>query len=155
MSEKRENQRRYFRHHFEIPLCASMRIATIDGRVVETKTAFICIHDIGAGGMKFQSHLKLPVNQSVIFNFSMKILEKLLDKQGEVLRCNKLENGAYEYGVNFVHTNENETQEMLVLISKMQIALRNKVGQNACSMCSQKTNCYKSNGKKEVEYGVF
>lgn len=147
-----ENRREFFRHQFNIPLCANMKIAEIQGRAVDTKYSHVCIRDIGAGGLRFQSNLQMPIRDDVVFSFRMMIEGKSVELRGILVRSEPMPNDSFEYGLKFYFFNEETQQDLVSLINKVSIASRRKTELTGCAMCSLKTECFKGTLQKKQEY---
>jgi c-di-GMP-binding flagellar brake protein YcgR len=145
--EEMENRRKYFRHYFKTPLCSEMRILKVGEKLVNSKKTFVCIKNISAGGLLFETNLEIPVRTDVTFEFSMTICHNELILYGIVKRRHDLENRLYQYGVEFLLNNQKRIS-LLSIINEMSVKLR-KVGNSGCSICKiHTTNCYKKTAKK-------
>lgn len=151
-TQQEPNKREFFRQQFPIPLCADVTISEINGKSVTAKHSLVCIKDIGAGGLRFESNLKFPIREDVIFTFNSTIYNKPIEMQGILTRCQELENDNYEYGVRFCLLDGDRQQDLVTLINKVAITFRRGTGDSGCSTCSLKTECYKSMLQKKQEY---
>jgi c-di-GMP-binding flagellar brake protein YcgR len=147
-----DNKREFFRHQFRIPLCAGLRIAEIGGKRVETGKTLVCVQDVGAGGIRFQSNLQLPVRNDVIFAFTLTMLDKTIELQGTLAWDRKLENNCYEYGLRFCYLSKDKQRELISIVNKVAIIFRKGTGSAECSICSLKTKCFKDSSTKKAEY---
>lgn len=145
-----ENRRKYFRHRFPTNLCGQIRILSVGGSEVSTKPAYVCIHDLGAGGMRFESHLKFPPRNDVVLEATMTVCEKSLTLQGSLTRTIDLNNGYFEYGMKF-QLNEDESKELLKLVNQVSLRSHKKVQSTGCSLCSFHTKCQKNLERLEKE----
>lgn len=155
MLSQTENRREFFRHQFNAPMCARMKIAEIQGKVVDTKYSLVCVRDIGAGGLRFQSNLNLPVRDDVIVSFSIMIENKTIELRGILVRIEKLKNEDYEYGLKFYYVSDEVQQDLISAINKISISARRKAGLTGCSVCSLKTECFKGTLQKKQEYHLI
>ena len=76
----------------------------------ETK---VLIENIGPGGLRFSSNLKLVVGQELIYSFKPENQEENIQVAGVVLWNDELSDGQYQYGVHFIipdHQRTNLTQ---------------------------------------------
>lgn len=145
-----DNRRKYFRHKFPTNLCGQIRILSVGGSEVNTKPAYVCIHDLGAGGMRFESHLKIPPRNDVVLEATMTVCETPLTLVGSLTRTINLENGYFEYGMQFVLT-EDASKYLLKLINQVSLRFHKKVQSTGCSLCSLQTKCQKNLERIEKE----
>lgn len=100
-----QNLRHYFRLHLDPPLCADMTIVRVNGKMLESGVAPVLILDLGAGGLRFESNLQLPVSENVVLAFETTILQQNVKMLGYVVRC--ISDGVRkEYGVKFTMDEE-------------------------------------------------
>ncbi|WP_231504329.1 hypothetical protein [Brevibacillus borstelensis] len=59
-------RRDYFRLQLVPPLCSRMTIVMLKGKTMKVGSADVLIEDIGGGGLRFLSDLKLPVNDQLV-----------------------------------------------------------------------------------------
>lgn len=78
------SKRRFFRVYVDVPICTEVSIVELDNREVKTSTSFICVKDIGIGGLRFSSKLKFPTGDSIIYQFNIPILHKRYFIKGNV-----------------------------------------------------------------------
>ncbi|MDR9504464.1 PilZ domain-containing protein [Brevibacillus agri] len=95
------NRREHFRLKLEYPLCADMTIVLVKGRTMEIGSSKVLVQDIGARGLCFLSHLKMPASDQLVLQFEMKLCAVPLKIYGHVVRSRLWEQAFYEYGVFF------------------------------------------------------
>jgi hypothetical protein len=147
-----DNKRRYFRHRFYTDLCGEIKIVQIGNEDVSSKKAYICIKDIGAGGIRFESHLNLPIREDIVLSLSTKLLNTPVAVRGSIRRIIELDDGNFEYGFNF-HIDEDENQ-LPRLINEVSVKARKTLTNTGCSLCSEKTKCHKHIPKVPVSSGT-
>jgi c-di-GMP-binding flagellar brake protein YcgR len=148
--EEIQNRRQYFRHYFSIPLCTEMRIIKIGTKNVETKKTLICIKNISAGGLLFETNLNIPVRADVTFEFAMTVCHRKLILPGIFKRRHNLEQQQYQYGVEFL-LSEQEKSNLVSMFNEMSVKLH-KTGNAGCSLCStDRKGCYKIKQKNHVK----
>lgn len=125
MDTKLNDKRQYFRIYHDTPLCASMVIVLVNGKSIETQSSSVCVHNMGPGGLCFRSNLVLPISQSVLLRFSMKILEEDMTFYGNIVRKTLIENYITEYGVKF-NDLYNNRMEIFKFMNKWAISLKRK-----------------------------
>jgi len=119
------HKREYFRLQLEPPLCADMTIVLIKGKTMEVGSAKVLIEDLGAGGLRFLSHLKMPANDQLVLQFDTFIQEEPLKMYGHIVRTAAWEEQFYEYAVRFTME---EAQHLGVnrLVNRLAIRFRHQ-----------------------------
>jgi hypothetical protein len=118
-----QNRRKFFRLPLPHPLSSDVTIIRIKDNVIESGSAQVLIEDIGPGGLRFVSDIKLPVTPQVILEFETKILHHTLQLPGYIVRKIDREKILYEYGVKFT-LDYNEHKELFQLLQLMSIRLK-------------------------------
>ncbi len=95
------NNRQHFRLSLAPPLCSQMTIVKINEQDIEIGETRVLIEDIGPGGLRFTSLLKLPVHPHVVLEFETELLSTLIIIHGYVVRACEFEPGLWQYGVKF------------------------------------------------------
>ncbi|GEN36527.1 MULTISPECIES: PilZ domain-containing protein [Aneurinibacillus] len=131
-----QNKRQHFRQTFQKPLCANMTIVRIKDNEIDTRSTKTCILDIGPGGLRFMTNLKLPVNPYVVLEFQTRILDRTLSFHGYIVRKVEGTNEFHEYGVKFV-LDETEQMELATLLNAMAIRLRRHSQTTSCQFCTK------------------
>ncbi|MBO8165447.1 MAG: PilZ domain-containing protein [Brevibacillus sp.] len=132
MTEKTAvNQRRYFRLDLDPPLQAQMSIVRIKDNQIESGEARVLVDNLSAGGLRFLSTLKLPVESQVVLQFQMRLLGRQVKPLGYIVRKSELSSGLYQYGVTF--TVDEELKALLVrMVSELQIKFRRGTTITSC-----------------------
>ncbi|WP_053074957.1 EAL domain-containing protein [Ornithinibacillus californiensis] len=143
-----QNRRNFFRVNLDFPLSATMTLTRIHGRNVELGKTEVLIEDIGIGGLRFLSNIRLAVHKDFILEFQTEILSNLITFQGNVVWMNEIKDGVYEYGVEFL-LDESEIGIITPLLNKLAIMLRKNPIPSGCSFIKEdKYHFFKS--KKKV-----
>lgn len=121
---KIENQRKYFRVPLQYGLSSDMTIIQIKDRIVELGKTEVLIEDIGLGGLRFLSVVKLPVNRDIIIEFMTEILGRKLTFQGVVVWFLEMDQQIYQYGIEFL-IEEQEQSALTRLLNELALHLRN------------------------------
>jgi hypothetical protein len=129
-------RRRYFRLGLKTPLCAKMTLAMVNNKIINTGTSEVCIEDIGPGGLRFLSHLRIPSNPSITLGFQMNISHELLYVHGKIVREIEIQPGIYEYGVKF-NVSESKRDQIIMLVNALAIAIKRKWSISHSSLCSK------------------
>lgn len=132
----KQNQREHFRQVFQNPLCANMTIVKIKDNQIDANHTKTCILDIGPGGLRFYTNLKLPVNPYIVLEFQTRIMDQILSLPGYIVRKIDTEE-YYEYGVRFV-LDEQQQMELSSLLNTMTIRMRRNPNITSCSLCDSK-----------------
>ncbi|MFD2370258.1 PilZ domain-containing protein [Brevibacillus sp. GCM10020057] len=98
---KERHRREYFRLRLDPPLFADMTIVLIKGKSLEVGSAKVLIEDIGGGGLRFLSHLKMPANDQLVLQFETLLQDEPLKMYGHILRTAIWGEKFYEYAVRF------------------------------------------------------
>ena len=120
-----KERRKYFRIPFQYPLLSSMTIAKIHGRKVKLGKSEVLIENIGLGGLRFLSELRLPVSKEIVLEFQTTILGQQIQVYGYVVWMKELLDDLYQYGVEFI-LDENGRMELAKILNKLAIQLKNK-----------------------------
>lgn len=137
-----ENRRQHERILFQYPLFAKLMFNYFGRKPVSTKKyAPIYIRDMSAGGLRFSSHLDLPIDKKILYLFETTLLDQTLKIDGELLR--KEENKTFfEYGVRFI-IDKQEQDSLLVLLNTLTVKLKENPLLKSCSFCEKdETNLF-------------
>lgn len=110
-SQHVKENRKYFRVEFKYPFEASMTVSELNGKKVELGNTKILIKNIGPGGLRFSSTIKLPSNSDIQLKFQLMVLEEKLELYGVIIYDLEQE-GVYQYGVKFIV--DEPTREYLI-----------------------------------------
>lgn len=122
-----DNRRDFFRITFKKPLGADMSVFKMDGKKVLLGFTEVMVFDIGAGGLRFMSDIKLPVKSDIILMFETEILDEGLNLYGKVVWMKHFEAEIFEYGLEFVF-DEKHQKSMIQLLNQLQSNIKNKKG---------------------------
>lgn len=121
--DKFEDKREYFRVKLDFPLLASMTLIRIHGRKVELGNTNVLIEDIGLGGLRFLSDIRLTVHRDIILEFETEILGETINMYGSVVWMHEAKPGIFQYGLEFL-VEETERSNLAKLLNKFAILLR-------------------------------
>lgn len=122
-----DNRRDFFRIIFKKPLGADMSIFKVGGKKVSLGYTEVVVFDIGAGGLRFLSDIKLPVKSDIVLVFETEILDEELNLYGNVVWMKHYKDETFEYGIEFVF-DEIHRKAMLQLLNQLHSNIRNKRG---------------------------
>ncbi len=118
-----EERRNFFRVTLDFPLSASMTLIRIHGRKVELGRTEVLVEDIGLGGLRFLSDIRLPVHRDIILEFETEILGNTIKMYGSVVWMRELKSDIYQYGLEF-SMDEGERSVLAQLLNRLAILLR-------------------------------
>ncbi|MDF2680194.1 MAG: hypothetical protein K0R47_1384 [Brevibacillus sp.] len=124
-SETGRHQRDYFRLKLEYPLCADMTIVLIKGKAMEIGSTKVLVEDLGAGGLRFLSHLKMPANDQLVLQFDSELCAEPITMYGHIVRTTLWQEEFYEYAVRFT-MEESQHLEINRLVNRLAIRYRNQ-----------------------------
>lgn len=130
------NKRQFYRLTLQVPLAAKFRIIGFNNTQLLSNNGTTYIADISAGGIRIHSRLDLPLMQSLLLEFDIELFHSKLKLLGCVLRKQPLENGIFEYGVEFILDNPLREQ-LLSHIHMLSIRLKHNQVLTSCSFCSE------------------
>ncbi|WP_164670025.1 EAL domain-containing protein [Virgibacillus doumboii] len=118
-----EERRSFYRLEFPSPVLGEMTIIEISKRKVNLGSANVLVEDIGLGGLKIVSSLKLPVNSAIKLKFKIELMgeEFLLD--GQLAWKNEAKGDTFFYGIEF-NISEPEEDRLAAVINKMSVLLK-------------------------------
>lgn len=118
-----ENRRKFFRIDLKTPLPADMTIAMFNGKKVNLGSTKVEILDIGPGGIRIKTDIKLPIRKDLILKFSMNILGEQLGLSGIVVWKREVDFENNMYGIQFI-LNDKERKNVTPLLNRFQVKLR-------------------------------
>lgn len=117
-----EEQRAYFRIDLLYPLEASMTISEMNGKKVQLGNTKILIENVGPGGLRFLSKIKLPVSSDILLKFQTTFADEDVTYYGTIVHDSGLEE-LNRYGVEF-HVDEQERGGLIQQFNGLQIQLK-------------------------------
>ncbi|WP_174729061.1 EAL domain-containing protein [Mesobacillus harenae] len=122
-SRPAENRREYFRIQLPEPLDSLMTIVKINGKTIRLGKTKVEIDDIGLGGLRFNSSLKIPESKDFLLRFEFEVLENPFTFEGNVAWKQTLNDDLQQYGVEFNIT-EKERENLAATLNKLAIKVR-------------------------------
>lgn len=122
-SEIIENQRKYYRINLTHPLSADMTIARYKGMEVALGNTEVLLEDIGLGGVRFISNIELAVIKDIILKFETEILGELVTFLGTIVWKKEIDDGVYEYGLEFI-IDESDRDELAMVLNMFSTKIR-------------------------------
>ncbi|WP_262174065.1 EAL domain-containing protein [Saccharococcus sp. Marseille-Q5394] len=121
-SAPEKERRRYFRIDFPYPLEAMMTIAELNGKKVQLGNTKVLLENLGPGGLRFLSTIKLPVSPDMILKFQMTIADEEITLYGSIIHESEF-NDLNRYGVEFI-VDEQGREELIKSFNYLQVQLR-------------------------------
>ncbi|WP_053600495.1 EAL domain-containing protein [Bacillus sp. FJAT-18017] len=118
-----EKKRKYPRVNLDFPLSASMALIRIHGRNVEIGKTKVLIQNIGLGGLRFLSNIRLPVHRDIILEFETEILGSTIKMVGSVVWMREMKSNIHQYGIEF-SIDETERSVLAPLFEELAFHLR-------------------------------
>ena len=116
-----------------------MTLIRIHGRKVELGSTEVLVEDIGLGGLRFLSDIRLAVHQDILLEFETEILGNMIKMYGAVVWMREVKSGIYQYGLEF-SMEESERSVLTQLLNKFALLLRKNPLVPDCNFV--KTNRY-------------
>ncbi len=131
-----KSNRKYFRISLKCPICSELRILREGkGSMATSSSTNICIKDIGPGGLKFKSDLKLPVDSQLTLEFNFQLLGIKFNLRGKVVRA-VTKKGYYQYGVRF-YIDEKNRALLARTCNNVAILYRNRIALYDTHLCEK------------------
>lgn len=105
-----EERREVFRIDFTYPLSTDMTIASVNGKQALVGTTEVLVENMGPGGLRFLTQLRLPVSPGITFDFHTHILGESVSLPGKIVWKQEQESDFFLYGVQFLLTPSEQTK---------------------------------------------
>lgn len=123
-SRVRANRRKYYRVSFPaFPLHTEMTIVSFNGKSVSLGTTDVMVLDIGLGGLRFQSYLRLKPHNDILYKFKTTLLGMDIIVNGTIVRYEEKEQDIFEYGVEF-QISEAERDDLALVLNKITLQMK-------------------------------
>jgi len=119
-----EERRRYFRIEFEYPLEAYMTVSELNGKKVKLGNTKVLIENIGPGGLRFLSNIKLPAQSDITLKFQVRLVDEELTIYGTIIHAFE-QDDIYRYGVKFT-VDETKREDLIKHFNRLQLKLKSK-----------------------------
>lgn len=120
----------------QVPLRSKLKVIGIENAQPDMKSVGVVITDISAGGIRVHSRLDLPLNASLLLEFSFFLFDQELKRLGKIVRKLPLNDHLFEYGISFFH-DEQESSVMLSSLNLLSVRLKKQIPFKSCSFCSE------------------
>lgn len=109
-----------------------MTIARLKGKALQLGKTDVLIEDIGPGGLRFLSFIKLSVHPEVILELETEIIGIRVKLYGEIVWLRELQEDLFQYGVEF-SIDEDDRASLCQLLNQFAIKLKRNSLVPGCS----------------------
>lgn len=140
-----QNRRQYFRYELNKSICGDVEIVQIKGQTIQSNATKVCIEDIGPGGLRIISSLKLPVSNEIVLEFEVKLMDEFVKLLGVIVRRKEITDQLFEYGIQFTIF-DNVQNQLTQHINSMMIRLKTRSNLSSCAFChlQEGEKCFKA-----------
>ncbi|WP_415579406.1 EAL domain-containing protein [Filibacter tadaridae] len=117
-----QNRRKGFRVEMIFPLGSTMTVIQYKEKSVRVGAIEVLVENIGLGGLRFMSHVALPVDDDILLEFGTTILDEALKLTGHIVWKENI-GEFHQYGVQF-KLSENEQPALVKLLNSFAIQVR-------------------------------
>jgi len=100
-----------------------MTLTRINGRTVDIGRTVVLVEDIGLGGLRFLTDLKLTVNPNIILEIETYLFGETIKLLGYIVWMNEIKPEIYQYGLEYA-IDESKRAELAPILNKLAIKLR-------------------------------
>lgn len=139
-----KSQRKYFRIKLSVPWCAFMRIINQGAAYSHEGHYRVCIMDIGPGGLKFASDLKLNIDHHVVLEFTLHLLNEDICLLGNIVHKVEISPKITEYGVQF-NIDDHDRTRLTRILNDAIIKMRKNMFLKDTNLCNKKSisDCFR------------
>lgn len=117
------NRREFFRVKLQVPIAAQMTITEFAGKHVKLGSTKILIQDIGPGGVRVETNIKLPIRSDLKLKISTELFGERLELYGSIVWNKEVDYDYQAHGLRFIQ-DENEITHLTFLLNQLQVKLR-------------------------------
>lgn len=133
-------RRKYFRIEFPYPLEAMMTISELNGKKVQLGNTKVLVENLGPGGLRFLSTIKLPVGSDMTLKFQTTIEDEELIVYGKIIHESEFKE-LNRYGVEF-HIDEEGREHLIKSFNQLQLQLRKNPLPPGCKFHTENVSAY-------------
>lgn len=119
-------RRRNFRLELPFPLSTEMTIVSMNNQSLSLGTTEVVVENIGPGGLRLMSHLRLTPHEHILFRFETEIMGERIDLNGKIVWNQEVSKGLFNYGVEFT-IDENDRDDLTAILNKVAAKIRANV----------------------------
>jgi hypothetical protein len=124
-------RRKYFRLCLPHPVRGQLTISQFHSKTLSLGYTDILIEDIGPGGLRFLSNLKLPENSQILYRFKVLIMQREWELEGRIVWKEELSYPVFEYGVEF-RIDETLRVDLTQALHDLLVQARSDVASTGC-----------------------
>lgn len=131
-----KNRRKYFRIKLHVPWCAFMRIMNENDIFSQENYYKVCIVDIGPGGLRFSSDLKLAVDRNVVLEFILHVSNENICLFGSIVHKIERNPRIIEYGVQF-NIDDAARMHLTQILNDVMIKMKKHIPLRDTNLCDK------------------
>lgn len=116
-------RRKYFRVTLPQFLKGGMTITEINGKEIQMKAMEIVIKSLGIRGLRFASHLQLPVRSDITMEFTQTVMGEEINMLGNIVWKEDIGNNLFQYGIQF-HPNERGEEILTRVLNQLAMNIK-------------------------------
>lgn len=128
------NKRNYFRVYLNEPICTEVSIVNLNGKSIKTNASCVCVKDIGIGGLRFETKLKLPPGENIVYKFKIQVLHKFHYIRGTIAWMHEEKNGEIYYGIKFLISDQ-DTSDYFTVFNNLALTIKRNRLNHGCNFC--------------------
>ena len=101
-----------------------MTVSELNGKKVKLGNTKVLIENIGPGGLRFLSNIKLPAQSDITLKFQVKVIGEELTLYGTIVHDSE-QDDIYRYGVKFI-VDETKRENLIKHFNQLQLNLKSK-----------------------------
>lgn len=117
-----KEKRKYFRIDLQYPLEAFMTVAELNGKKVQLGNTKVLVENIGPGGLRFVSNIKLPTRSDIVLKFQTTIIDEEMTLYGTIV-FDEEQGDLYRYGIKFI-VDEKQRDYLIKNFNQFQLQLK-------------------------------
>ncbi len=142
--EPMKDRRKHGRVSLPFPLLANITLIQIKEKSIKVGKTEVLIEEIGMGGLRFMTHLDLPVSPDIILKFETGILGETVRFPGTVVWKREGEDDFFQYGIQF-HAECLEQHSSISAINKLAVQIENNQIPPNCYFVTEEKISYLKN----------
>ncbi|WP_138417393.1 EAL domain-containing protein [Aquibacillus sediminis] len=121
--QPRRERRQYFRVQLPFSLRTQMTILSFNDKPVSLGSSEVFVQDIGLGGLRFLTHLRLKSHENIVYGFNTTIMNTNIHLSGKIVWQEENGKESFEYGVEFM-IEESDRDVLAKLLNDMSVKIK-------------------------------
>ncbi|QQE80955.1 EAL domain-containing protein [Alicyclobacillus sp. SO9] len=121
-----KERRRFFRVELQYPIKGKMTVSKIKSKQLNVGYSPVLVYDIGPGGLRVLTDLKLPIGGDLELEFKVQVLGEELQQSGYVVWKQEYSQELFQYGVEF-ETDETARERLVRLFDELDRVTRSEL----------------------------